>query len=972
MSATWLRRGLSVLTAVIAVFAMTIPAAAQGGTIQVVVIDRTNSRPINGARVVLEGTRITGVTDGRGELTLANVPPGTYSVRVLSIGYRSANQTVTVSLGGTANLTYELGLSAVALDEIVVTGTGGAVTKRKLGITLGVVNVAKVQELVDVSEFSSLLRARIPGVRSISTAGGVGGSKRLLIRGVTSFRMDQRPVIYIDGVRTDNARGVSGAASGTACCSFDGGVGGDRLNDLNPEDIERIEVIKGAAATTLYGTEATNGVIQIFTKSGRANSAPRWTASYGGGFNRLRDNLGGDERTRFVGPDGTRAKKAGDLIETGIIQRGDITVQGGGESVTYFLSGGIAYEEGSIKPNDQIRGNVRLNLNWTSSDNWNFELQSAFVKYRVQLLQTGNNWTALLGNALIGNPRAASAERPWGEAWTAIADIKEMQSESSVQRYTGGMTANFNPTESFGHRLTLGLDQTTDRLEKLFPWGRPYVYVGTDGQRGIGFRNFQAWTVDYLGTLAFDLGSSVQSDFSFGAQGFWEEDRTNSAVGDGFAGEGVTLVSGAASRQGREGFREEINVGLFAQNRFSIGDNLFITAGARLDGNSAFGDNFGLQFYPKAELAFVISDALTLPRTISTLKFRGAVGKSGLAPGAFDQFRTFSPISRLEGQAGVSPNNPGNADLEPEKTTEYEGGFDIGLFEDRVSIEITGYFAKTTDALLSVPLPPSQGFPSSQRRNIGAIENKGWELKFDAAIIEGSDFRWSTGINMDGNTNKITDLGEFTTDCNAARTECRLGNSRLGYQVGASFSRVITGYDLASNSHTRSDTSEFVGNPNPSFTGSMTQTVEFGAFRVYGMMTWESGHVAANSGRSYQVRQLAADELLKFVADDGSFSAQADSVLDRNRLVTPFDSRDFLRIQEVSVNYQFPSSFTSKLGLGRTTMSLSGQNLMWWDSCNCLDPTSTTYGGGDGETDNSLFLPVPVPRTFMFSLRTSF
>ena len=973
MSATWLRRGLSVLTAVIAVFAMTIPAAAQGGTVRVMVIDRTNSQPINGARVVLEGTRITGLTDGRGELTLSNVPPGTYSVRVLSIGYRSATQTVTVSLGGTANLTYELGLSAVRLDEIVVTGTGGAVTRRKLGVTLGVVDVAKVQELVDVAEFSSLLRARIPGVRSISTAGGVGGSKRLLIRGITSFRMDQRPVIYIDGVRLDNQRGVSGAASGTACCSFDGGVGGDRLNDLNPEDIERIEVIKGAAATTLYGTEATNGVIQIFTKSGRANSAPRWTASYGAGFNRLRDNLGGNERSRFVGPDGTRAKKAGDLIETGIIQRGNITVQGGGEAVTYFLSGGIAYEEGSIKPNDQIRGNVRLNLNWTSSDNWNFELQSAFVKYRAQLLQTGNNWTALLGNALVANPLAATAERPWGEPWTAIADIKEMQSESFVQRWTGGLTANFNPTESFGHRLTVGLDQTTDRLEKLFPFGRAYVYVGTDGQRGIGFRNFQAWTVDYLGTLAFDLGSSIQSDFSFGAQGFWEEDKTNSAIGDNYAGEGVTTVTGAANRQGRESFREEINVGLFAQNRFSIGDKLYITAGARLDGNSAFGDNFGLQFYPKAELAYVISDAVSLPRSISTLKFRAAVGKSGLAPGAFDQFRTFSPISRLEGQAGVRPNNPGNADLEPEKTTEFEGGFDIGLFEDRVSIEITGYLAKTTDALLSVPFPPSEGFPSSQVRNIGAIENKGWELKFDAAIIEGDDFRWSTGINIDGNTNKITDLGEFTTDCNADRTQCRLGRSRLGYQVGADFSRVITGYDLATNTHTRSDTSEFVGNPNPSFTGSMTQTVEFGAFRVYGMLTWETGHVAANSGRSYQVRQLASDELLKFVADDGTFSAQADSVLDRNRLVTPYDSRDFLRIQEVSVNYQVPSSFTSKLGLGRTTVSLSGQNLMWWDSCNCLDPTSTTYGSGrGGEADASLFLAVPVPRTFMFSLRTSF
>lgn len=971
MSATWLRRGLSVLTAVIAVFAMTIPAAAQGGTVQVMVIDRTNSQPINGARVVLEGTRLTGVTDGRGEVTLSNVPPGTYSVRVLSIGYRTASQTVTVSLGGTASLTYELGLSAVRLDEIVVTGTGGAVSRRKLGVTLGVVDVAKVQELVDVVDFASVLRARIPGVRSFASSGGVGSSKKLQIRGITSFSMDQRPVIYIDGVRIDNQRGISGAADGTSCCSFDGNVGADRLSDLNPNDIERIEVIKGAAATTLYGTQATNGVIQIFTKGGRSNSAPRWTASFGAGFNRLRDNFDTKERSRFTGPDGTRAKSASDLIESGVIQRGAMTVQGGGEAVTYFLSGGVAYEEGSIKPNDQLRGNVRLNLNWTSSDNWNFELQSAFVKYRAQLLQTGNNWTALLGNALVANPLAATADRPWGEPWTAIKDIKAMQSETFVQRWTGGLTANFNPTESFGHRLTLGLDQTTDRLEKLFPWGRQYVYVGNDAQRGIGFRNFQSWTVDYLGTLAFDLGSSIQSDFSFGAQGFWEENKTNSAIGDGYAGAGVTTVTGAASRQGREGFRETINVGLFAQNRFSIGDQLFVTAGGRLDGNSAFGDNFGLQFYPKAELAYVISDAITLPQSISTLKFRAAVGKSGLAPGAFAQFRTFSPTSRLEGQAGVTPNNPGNADLRPEKTTEFETGLDIGLFDDRVSVEVTGYYAKTTDALLSVPLPPSLGFSNSQQRNIGSLQNKGWELKFDAAIVEGDDFRWSTGINMSGNTNKITDLGEFTTDCNADRTECRLGDFRLGKPIRASFGRAITGYNAATNTHTRSDTTVYQGNPLPNWSGSMTQTVEFGAFRVYGMLTWEKGAVIQNSGRSYRVRQLGADELLQFVNDDGTYTFQADSVLDKNRLVTPYDKRDHLRIQEVSVNYQFPSSLTSKLGLGRTTFALSGQNLMWWDNCSCTDPTGTAYGGRN-TTSNLSFLEVPVPRTFIFSVRTSF
>ncbi|MCZ6918367.1 MAG: TonB-dependent receptor [Gemmatimonadetes bacterium] len=973
MSETWFRRGLACLTSLIALVVIAAPAAAQGGTVHVSVIDRTNSQTINGARVVLLNTRLTGVTDGRGELNLLNVPPGTYTVQVLSIGYRSATQTVTVTLGGTANLSFELGLSAVSLDEIVVTGTGGAVERKKLGTTLGVVNVSRVQDLVDVAEFGSVLRARIPGVRSVNGAGGVGGSKNLLIRGISSFSMDQRPVVYIDGVRLDTQRGVSGAASGTACCSFDGGVGGDRLNDLNPDDIERIEVIKGAAATTLYGTEATNGVIQIFTKQGRANSAPRWTASYGAGFKRLRNNLATTQKPRFFGPDGTQARSAGELIENGLIQRGDVTVQGGGESVTYFFSGGLAYEEGSIKPNDMTRGNVRLNLNWTASDNWNFEMQTAFTKANGQLLQTGNNWTALLGNALIGNPLAATAERPWGEPWTAISDIKDIQSTSNVQRWTGGLTANFNPNESFGHRLTVGLDQTTDRLEKLFPFGQQYVFVGNDGERGIGFRNFQSFTLDYLGTLAFNIGGNVQSDFSFGAQGFFEEDRTNSAIGEGFAGTGVTTVTGAAVRQGRESFREEINVGLFAQNRFSISDRLFATVGARLDGNSAFGEDFGLQFYPKAELAYLVLEQGS--GTISTLKLRGAVGMSGLAPGAFDQFRTFSPTSRLEGQPGVTPNNPGNTDLEPEKTTEFEGGFDAGLFNDRVSIEATAYYAKTRDAILGVELPPSMGFPSDQRRNIGALENKGWELKFDAAIIENAGFRWSTGINMSGNTNEITDLGEFASDCNAERTQCRLGNSRLGFPIGADFSRVITGYDAATNTHTRSDTSEFVGLPNPTWTGSLTQTVEYGAFRLYGMLTWETGHVAANSGRSYQVRQLASDELLIHVNDDGTYTRQADSVLDKNRLVTPFDKRDHLRIQEVSLNYQFPASFTSKLGLGRTTLALSGQNLMWWDDCNCLDPTSTTYGGAafrGGETSNSLFLAVPVPRTFIFSIRTTF
>jgi TonB-dependent SusC/RagA subfamily outer membrane receptor len=973
MSSKWLKTFLSLTLSVGAVAIVAAPALAQGGTVEVTVADRTNQQVINGARVVIEGTRFTGITDGRGELTIEGVPAGTYEVRVLAIGYRSSTQQITVTTGGTASLAFVLGLSAVSLDEIVVTGTGGAVEKRKLGVTLGTVDVGAIQEVVDVSDFGSVLRARIPGVRSFGTDGGVGSGQELRVRGIASFTLGQRPVVYVDGIRIDT-EGNDWGDDGIACCGFQGGSGSDRLNDLNPDDIDRIEVIKGAAAATLYGTEATNGVIQIFTKQGRASSAPRWTLSYGAGFNRLRPNLPKTEAPRFTGPDGTQARDANELIENGLIQRADIGVQGGGENVTYYVSAGYAYEEGSIQPNDQTKANARLNINWTASDRWNFELQSAFARTQGQLLQTGNNWTALLGNALVGNPLTATAERPWGEPWVAIADIREIQSGEFVNRWTGGATVNFNPTETFGHRLTAGLDQVSARRERFHPFGRNYIYVGTDAERSVAYRDFSSYTLDYLGTLGFNLGQSIQSDFSFGAQGFWETDRDNTAIGEGFAGVGVSTVTGAAVRSGRETFEEEINVGLFAQNRFSISDKLFVTGGARLDGNSAFGENFGLQFYPKAELAYVVSEEGFLPGAISTMKVRGAVGMSGKAPGAFTQFRTFSPTIVLEGQNGVRPDNPGNADLEPEKTTEIEGGIDMGLFNDRVSIEATAYYAKTRDALLDVVLPPSLGFPDAQQRNIGALQNKGWELKLDAALIEGNNFRWSSGINMSGNTNKITDLGEFVQNCNEARTECNLGGNRLGRSVGAVFAQAFTGYeyDAANDEHivSRTDTAVFFGNPLPSWEGNLSQILELGSFRLYGLLSWEKGSWFSNADRPYLVRQFAGDEYTQWLNDDGSATFQSDSVLAHHRALGAMDKRDHIRIQELSLTYSLPNSFSNTFGLGRTTTQISLQNLAWWDDCNCRDPSANYHGGQD--VPGFDFLSTPRARTFMFSVRTSF
>ncbi|MGH7463303.1 MAG: TonB-dependent receptor plug domain-containing protein, partial [Longimicrobiales bacterium] len=347
----------------------------------------------------------------------------------------------------------------------------------------------------------------IPGVRSIGTVGSVGASRDLRIRGTSSFGLGQRPVIYIDGVKVD-ARQGEWAAMGSSCCSFSGGAGVDRLNDLNPNDIDRIEVIKGAAAGTLYGSEATNGVIQIFTKKGRSDSAPRWSVQVTTGAQRYRPNFQTTTYPQFTGLDGTKALDANKaLLENGPYLGGDLTVQGGSSTATYFVSGGYVDEQGGIQPNWMKRGNLRLNMHWLASQKLSFDVTSAYTRNKVFDLSSGNNWTSLLGNAVLGVPYNAcktcadGIERPYGEPWVPIAAIKKIEIFDDANRWTGGITGNYNPTASFTNKFQLGLDVVNEERSFLRPFGFPYTYVPA-GEKSLGYRNFRSVTVEYLGTLA--------------------------------------------------------------------------------------------------------------------------------------------------------------------------------------------------------------------------------------------------------------------------------------------------------------------------------------------------------------------------------------------------------------------------------------------------------------------------------------
>ncbi len=957
---------LSVFGAVTLIAAIAVqPLNAQVGTIRGTVTDAVSTAPVDGAQVVVDGTAQGSLTNTGGRYLITGVPVGTYTVRIMHIGYRTVSQSVTVSDGASAVLDFTLDISAVTMDEIVATGTAGAVERRKLGTSLGSIDVANVQEVVPLEGFSQALEARIPGVRSIGTAGGVGAGKSLQIRGITSFELNQRPVIYIDGVRVDTRSTEWGSIAGATCCAFSGGAGEDRLSDLNPEEIERVEVLKGAAAATLYGSEASNGVIQIFTKRGRSNTAPQFTFGTSVGFNRHRGNFPTTLYPNFRGPDGFQALDANDaLIENGFINNYDLTASGGGEDITYFVAGGFNYEEGSIKPNNQKRGNLRLNLNWTASEKWTVGINSAYSRNNILALQSGNNWMSLLGNAVLGNPTVATEERPFGEPWIPVSNIKEVDTHSNASRWTGGVNISFEPTDFFSNKLTFGLDNVDDQKTRILPFGSFYVYIGEAGERNIGYRSARTFTADYLGNLRFGLTDAIRSDFSFGAQGFWEQQNISMATGKEFAGPGVTTVGGAANTFGDENFTEVVTLGVFAQNRFEFSDQLFATVGVRVDGHSAFGTNFGLQTYPKADIAYNFNSAdNALPGFMTNLKVRAAVGMAGKAPGAFDAFQTFDPTAVLNDVPGVTPDNPGNPNLEPEKTTEFELGFDAGLWDDVVGVSVTGYYAKTRDALLAVALPASEGFASAQLRNAGEIENRGVEVQVNATPINRQALRWSTTVNFDWSENEILTLGPTAQNG-------RLGDEYAGFPVESVWGRGIEGYNAADGTHIRSDTAVYQGRPLPNFNSSWSNRLSMGPVRLYAQLRAEWGAVFSNGDRSYRIRQKAGDEYLGTLGANGDPTPQTDSLSNFYTLVGAFDSRDNIRLQEVSLSYQLPASMINAIGFGATTLTLSGYNLHWWDSCNCMDP-SIQYQ--PASTQNfSGFLATPQPRRFMLSVKTSF
>lgn len=715
------------------------------------VVQANTLRAIPAVQISIPAAGIGTLTDTRGGFQLLNVPPGEVVLRAQRIGFEPIERRVSLSGGDEINVRFAMTEAALALDEIVITGTAGAARRREVGNSIAQIRMADLVEVA--TSVDAVLQGRTAGMVVMENAGRVGAGASIRLRGNVSAAMSNQPLIYVDGVRI---RG-EGLPKNVSPIGYDGrgpNTTYSPLNDINPADIDRIEIIKGAAATTLYGTEAAAGVIQIFTRQGQAG-ASNWTLQVDQGLNLLRpfgptQGMHGEALTIPKGEEDPAYMFMEPFLRTGKRDRYHLSVGGGSEAAGYFLSGAVSRQEG-VLPNDrEQKVSIRGNMNFAPMRGLHVSWNSAFTNNDLEQTAAGPDGHGITINA---SRRDRNYFGTRDEA--LLSQLLDFESRTSIDHFTAGIAATYAPSTHFTNRLTLGYDLIQQQARSLRPFGWLLAPEGIAHETR--WRN-ATLTFDYVQMLHARLGPQLTSTFAVGGQSVTSEESSATAYGEKFPGPGRPTISSAALTLGFQDLTRVVTAGLFVQEVLSYKDRYFLTTGLRMDGNSAFGKDLGLQVYPKVSFSYVLSDEAFWPSAFGQMKLRAAYGEAGRAPGAFDAVRTWDPVG-WGGQPAFRPLNVGNSDLGPERTGEVELGADASLLRDRLSVEFTYYRQRTSRALFWVRQPPSGGFLADQLANVGELENKGVEVVATADVIRAGEWAVTIGGTAATNRSRVLALG---------------------------------------------------------------------------------------------------------------------------------------------------------------------------------------------------------------------
>jgi TonB-dependent starch-binding outer membrane protein SusC len=781
----------------IGLLALATPAMAQGtGSIRGKVTDG-NARPLSDVSVNIVGTQLGAVTNTSGDYTIVNVPEGQHTLASRRLGYNRATKTVQVTAGSAATADFQLAITVTKLQELVVTGTAGTVERRTVGNTITTVNVADLTNKTSISSVSEILQGKTPGVTYMPGSGAPGTAGEIRIRGVGSTN-GYKPAVFIDGVRynIDDVGGFSATGGGTAGLAQSTQVT-SALNNLNPNDIESIEVIKGPAAATLYGAQAANGVIQIITKSGsRGSQQMRWN---------FRGEMGQSEWTLIPDDNYTfcdAAKQAATSVVSGVtvptwpgcqgkpvnsvisgnplktdpralrvgdIMKSSISTTGGGDRYNFYIAADRDMEQGVFFNSDNARTSIRTNFGFNPSPKSDFGVRVNWSDGQLRLPIQDESANGLLLSARRGQPgRISVFTNPADTGWRTITPTQANRYKNFTrsERLTLSGTVNYTPFTWFRNRLTAGFDNTNTQAQLLFLPGDIDIAQDPDAGSGANLRRVperKILTIDYGGTLTYNPRSTLTTTTSFGSQVVADKSETLSATGIGIGAVDVTLVGLLQRTLGTETFSENNSVGYYLQEQVGWNDRLFVTGAVRADDHSSFGTDFDIITYPKFSVSYVASEEPAIRRftdmaRMTSLQLRAAWGQAGTAPTAYAADQTYTvdrvTLGTTTGSA-LRTSSFGNPDLKPEKGTEVELGFVAGFLRDRLSADVTYYSKRTDDMLQSIPVAASSGFLGSRLTNLGTVTNKGIEISLNAVALQRNNVNWESNVSFATNQNKL-------------------------------------------------------------------------------------------------------------------------------------------------------------------------------------------------------------------------
>lgn len=774
-------------------------------------ITSTSGVTAESVSVTVKGTKFGGLADNNGLFSFtAPLQPGKYTLVFSGIGFQEQQTTLAVGTEKMYTVNVQLSDKVSKLDEVVVTGTSQGTTRRQLG---SYISSVKADELTKGATGNVLaaLQGKTAGAQISQNSGDPAGGISVRLRGISSISSSSEPLYIIDGVIVNNGTNrVTNTSGNYDGGNFVGNIGQSRLVDINPNDIERVEVLNGAAAAAIYGSRANAGVVQIFTKKGKSG-APSISFSSSYTTSSLRKKLDVNRAgTKFGGPtDGAGAQTqdilSPSLTNTTAVTRYDyqdyifrnnasgtdnnIAISGGTDKTKYYVSGSYFSNQGIIQNTDFQRFSFRSNIDQVLNQWASVNLGLNYINSSANEKPDGNsffspmNAVTIIGNFhdiwqrdALGNIRVVG-ERGRVNPVSVLEDIKQKQ---TTNRVIASLGLKLKPVKHLTIDYTLGIDNYAQNGTTYIP---PYAYnVNTafygggstldptqNGYASVATNNFFAINHDLSATYNIDLTSNISSVTQVGISQQYEKNNYALLQGRGLA-PFVQTVNGASTILAGADDRSEISVsGAFVQQNFKYRNQFFVTGAVRVDGSSVFGKDQRNQTYYKASGSYVISGTdfwskMGVSKWWDLFKVRLAYGESGnlTGIGAYSRFNTYSSSSYLGRTALNSSGTLANENVKPERQQETEFGFDLSFLENRLGLTMNIYNKKVKDLLISRFIAPTGGF-SSLLDNFGSLENKGYEIVLTGSPVSKKDFKWDiTGI-YNHNRNKAVSIGQALT-----------------------------------------------------------------------------------------------------------------------------------------------------------------------------------------------------------------